>query len=146
MTKIDDLEARMVKFASDLGETRGKLDALDDRVAHNCQRNEDNFAKLDAKVDTLSSKVIEAITASATRDEKVAEQVATLTQLNSDLKIKVVARKVVIFAFIVVGILSFLGGSLVKWTKVEDFFDRTTVQQRADMVKDGIKTAGELTK
>ena len=75
MATIDDVEAKLIAFATDLGITKGKLEALDQRVEHNCQRNEDNFAKVNAKIDTLTNNVITAITRGQERDEAVRQEV-----------------------------------------------------------------------
>ena len=148
MTKLDEFERQMTNFASSLGETKGKLDALDERVAHNCQRNEDNFKLLDDKFDRLNDTIINAMASTngrvAANETRIAEQI----ELTHKLSIAVTKRSVALWAIIITMILSFVGGSLINWGKVDQFFEKTTATQRADMVKQGIEagleTAGKI--
>ena len=146
MATIDDVEAKLIAFATDLGITKGKLEALDRRVEHNCQRNEDNFKLMNKKIDTLSNNVIEAISRGQARDEAVRQEVDNLVKINHDLDKKVIARKVLIACGIGLAVLTFLGGSVISWKKIDQFFERTTMEQRADMVKKSAETIGKISK
>lgn len=50
----EDLEVKLLRFANDLGKVQGQVEQLDARVKHNCERNETNFAALDARLDKLN--------------------------------------------------------------------------------------------
>jgi len=146
MATIDDIEAKMISFAKELGLTKGRLEALDDRVKHNCQRNEDNFKVLQEGLNTLSTNVIKALAEGEARDKQVQEQVNTLMKINHDLDKKVIARKVIIGCGIVLAILTFLGGSVISWKKIDQFFERTTIEQRGEMVKKSAETIKTIAK
>jgi len=129
---VERLSARVVeltKLAEKVGETKGKLDALDDRVAHNCARNEQNFRDVRDDIDTVNNHLLEY---TKSNDEVL-----------SSLKVKNAVRLAVIVGFVLVGIVSFLGGNIFRWEVIDNFFKRTTVQERGEMVKQGIETGAE---
>jgi hypothetical protein len=119
----------LTKLAEKVGETKGKLDALDDRVAHNCARNEQNFRDVRDDIDTVNNHLLEY---TKSNDEVL-----------SSLKVKNAVRLAVIVGFVLVGIVSFLGGNIFRWEVIDNFFKRTTVQERGEMVKQGIETGAE---
>ena len=119
----------LTKLAEKVGETKGKLDALDDRVAHNCARNEQNFRDVRDDIDTVHNHLLEY---TKSNDEVL-----------SSLKVKNAVRLAVIVGFVLVGVISFLGGNIFRWELIDNFFKRTTVQERGEMVKQGIETGAE---
>lgn len=119
----------LTKLAEKVGETKGKLDALDDRVAHNCARNEQNFRDVRDDIDTVNNHLLEY---TKSNDEVL-----------SSLKVKNAVKFAVIVGFVLVGIVSFLGGNIFRWEVIDNFFKRTTVQERGEMVKQGIETGAE---
>lgn len=143
MATIDDVEAKMISFAKELGITKGKLEALDERVKHNCEANERNFTTLQTSINNLSVNVVKALAEGETRDKLVQDQVAKLTAQNHELDKGVLARRVIIFFSILVGIIVFVGGGLISWRKIDQFYEKTTAQQRAEMVKQGIEAGIE---
>ncbi len=119
----------LTKLAEKVGETKGKLDALDDRVAHNCARNEQNFRDVRDDIDTVNNHLLNY---TKSNDEVL-----------SSLKVKNAVKLAVIVGFVLVGIVSFLGGNIFRWEVIDNFFKRTTVQERGEMVKQGIETGAE---
>jgi len=119
----------LTKLAEKVGETKGKLDALDDRVAHNCARNEQNFRDVRDDIDTVNNHLLEY---TKSNDEVL-----------SSLKVKNAVKLAVIVGFVLVGVVSFLGGNIFRWEVIDNFFKRTTVQERGEMVKQGIETGAE---
>lgn len=119
----------LTKLAEKVGETKGKLDALDDRVAHNCARNEQNFRDVRDDIDTVNNHLLEY---TKSNDDVL-----------SSLKVKNAVKLVVIVGFVLVGVVSFLGGNIFRWEVIDNFFKRTTVQERGEMVKQGIETGAE---
>ena len=119
----------LTKLAEKVGETKGKLDALDDRVAHNCARNEQNFRDVRDDIDNVNNHLLEY---TKSNDEVL-----------SSLKVKNAVRLAVIVGFVLVGVVSFLGGNIFRWEVIDNFFKRTTVQERGEMVKQGIETGAE---
>lgn len=144
MANLDEINNKMIQFAEALGSTKGKLEALDARVEHNCARNEENFLAVNKKIDDLSTKVIDAISRGQARDEAVSKQVGELTKINHELDKKVVARKILIACGIGLAVLTFLGGSVISWKKIDQFFERTTLEQRGELVKQVIETASKV--
>lgn len=119
----------LTKLAEKVGETKGKLDALDDRVAHNCARNEQNFRDVRDDIDTVNNHLLEY---TKSNDDVL-----------SSLKVKNAVKLAVIVGFVLVGVVSFLGGNIFRWEVIDNFFKRTTVQERSEMVKQGIETGAE---
>lgn len=119
----------LTKLAERVGETKGKLDALDDRVAHNCARNEQNFRDVREDIDTVNNHLLEY---TKSNDDVL-----------SSLKVKNAVKLAVIVGFVLVGVVSFLGGNIFRWEVIDNFFKRTTVQERGEMVKQGIETGAE---
>jgi hypothetical protein len=119
----------LTKLAEKVGETKGKLDALDDRVAHNCARNEQNFRDVRDDIDTVNNHLLEY---TKSNDDVL-----------SSLKVKNAIKLAVIVGFVLVGVVSFLGGNIFRWEVIDNFFKRTTVQERGEMVKQGIETGAE---
>lgn len=129
---VEKQTARIVeltKLAEKVGETKGKLDALDDRVAHNCQRNEENFRDVRDDIDNINTHLLDY---TKSNDEVL-----------SSLKVKNAVKLAVIVGFVLVGVVSFLGGNIFRWEVIDNFFKRTTVQERGEMVKQGIETGAE---
>ena len=119
----------LTKLAEKVGETKGKLDALDDRVAHNCARNEQNFRDVRDDITTVNKQLLEYTKS----NDKVL----------SSLEVKNAVKLAVIVGFVLVGVVSFLGGNIFRWELIDNFFKRTTVQERGEMVKQGFETGAE---
>ena len=156
MTKVEDIENKLLDFAKELGETQGEVKALDTKVKaidEKVNGLNDTMSSVSDKIDTLSNKVIEALAVGETRDIEIQKQISTLVNINNDLSDKnqeldkkVWTRRILLWCIAGVGILGFIGGSVIKWSKVENFFERTTMEQRADMVKKSAETIGTIAK
>lgn len=132
LDKQTDKVVELASFAEKLGETKGKVDQLDERVRHNCQRNEDNFRDLRDDVDTVNQNLLGFV--------KSNEQVIAA------LKIKNTAKLVFILTMIGVSIVAFVGGSIFNWKKVDNYFEQTSVQDRADVIRQGAEAVKQIIK
>ena len=117
-------------FAEKLGETKGKVDALDDRVKHNCERNEKNFSDIREDIDDVNKNLLSFVQSNE--------------QVISSLKIKNTAKLVFILTMIGVSIVAFIGGSIFDWKKVDSYFEKSSVSERADLVKQGAETISKV--
>ena len=129
---LDKQTARVVELtglAEKVGETKGKLDALDERVKHNCDKNEENFREVRKDIGNINTHLL--------------DYTKSNDAVLSSLKVKNAFRLAVILGFVIVGVASFLGGNIFRWEVIDNFFKRTTVQERGEMVKQGIETGAE---
>lgn len=129
---LDRLNDNLTGFAQDLGQVQGKLSALDDRVKHNCARNEENFSNLDKKFTDLTKEINQLVQKN--------------TEYIGDLKASNKTKLTIIVAFVLVVAAAFVGGSYISWHKIGDDFDKTTVRERAGIVKDTVETISKVIK
>lgn len=132
--KVDRFESQMISLAKEVGETKGKVSALDDRVKHNCERNEQNFT-------LINSNLLEYITST---NELIAAIKDKAKDDITDLKVKNAKKLYVILAFIGLGILCFIGGSAIRWEKVDNYFEKTSASERAELIRQAIETASKV--
>ncbi|MBO7447461.1 hypothetical protein J6U78_03935 [bacterium] len=162
-------------FAVKLGETKGKLDALDDRVKHNCDSAEKNFKsldgkigdldkkmdgklgdldkKLDAKMDSLDTKfdnlnasIISTMSSQNGRIDANEQRIKDQGELTHKLSAAVTKRSAALWFIFAWMVFSFVFGRAYDWDWIKSFFHKTTVQERAEMVKSGAETVKDIIK
>ena len=153
--RVDDLEQRLSDLSLDVDSVKKQVEVVDSNVTHNCKLNKENFEKLNDKFDQLNETVLTTIgnivgtvtTLSNGLGSAVGqidtnqEQINLLSERTHDLSIALTKRSMALWAILIAMILSFIGGSLVKWSDVEKYFDRTTASERAEIVKQAVETA-----
>lgn len=153
--RVDDLEQRLSDLSLDVDSVKKQVEVVGSNVTHNCNLNKENFEKLNKKFDDLNEAVLTTIgTVVGTVSELSKGLGAAVGQINTNqdqinllsdrthkLSIALTKRSMALWAILIAMILSFIGGSLVKWSDVEKYFDRTTASERAEIVKQAVETA-----
>lgn len=153
--RVEDLEQRLSDLSLDVDSVKKQVEAVGSNVTHNCNLNKENFEKLNDKFDQLNETVLTTIgnivgTVTALSNglgsavgqiDTNQEQINLLSERTHDLSIALTKRSMALWAILIAMILSFIGGSLVKWSDVEKYFDRTTASERAEIVKQAVETA-----
>lgn len=156
--RVDDLEQRLSDLSLDVDSVKKQVEAVDSNVTHNCKLNKENFEKLNDKFDELNETVLttvgtvvgtvselsKGLGAAVGQINTNQDQINLLSERTHDLSIALTKRSMALWAILIAMILSFIGGSLVKWSDVEKYFDRTTASERAEIVKQAVETASKL--
>ena len=156
--RVDDLEQRLADLSLDVDSVKKQVETVGSNVTHNCKLNKENFEKLNEKFDELNETVLTTIGTvvgtvtelskglgtAAGQINTNQEQINLLSERTHNLSIALTKRSMALWAILVAMILSFIGGSLVKWSKVESYFDNTTAAERAEIVKQAIETASKV--
>jgi len=148
--KISQMEINQELFSEisqKVGENQGRISAIEDRleaidarVAHNCQRNEDNFKLMENKLDQVSQQIIGFFAGQQARVDTLQTEFKAQNELVHKLQKADTKKQMVIYAIVVLAVLGFIGGSAINWESIKSYFDNTSMQERAGIVKDAIQT------
>lgn len=141
--QVVDLSLKVGNLSGQFNQLEKRLEMVDERVSHNCNRNEDNFKNLDDKIDSLSQQIIGFCEGQAQRVDTLQQQLNNQNKLTQALSLSD-SNKGTIINFIIGAIaLLFIFGGYIAWNKIGDHFDKTTVGERATIVKTVIDTVAK---
>lgn len=101
---------------------------------------------LDTKFDNLNASIISTMSSQNGRIDANEQRIKDQGELTHKLSNAVTKRSVALWLIFAWMVFSFVFGRAYDWDWIKSFFHKTTVQERAEMVKSGAETVKDIIK